>query len=95
VYTNPLGADDDDYEMVSFFNRNLRLAHIYGLYGCPKEDGSQAAPDFDIRAHMPPITSLSAVQAPLLQRVPVTCNTPPPPPPTHTPLRPSFIIITL
>jgi hypothetical protein len=27
LYLNPLGEDDDDYEVVAFFNRNLRSGH--------------------------------------------------------------------
>ena len=41
VYSNPLGFDDDDYETVAFFNRNLRLAHLYSCYGDP--DGNLMA----------------------------------------------------
>ena len=64
IYTNPLGADDDDYEIVSFFSRNLRLAYIYGLYG-------QAADIFDISANLPPLVSLSGVQQKCLPAIPV------------------------
>ena len=35
TFTNPLGGDDNAFELVAFFNRNLRLAHLYGCYGPP------------------------------------------------------------
>jgi hypothetical protein len=76
IYTNPLGADDDDYEIVSFFNRNLKLANLYGCYGAGDDGGGvSGGPDgfcgFDIRANMPPVVSLEGVQKRCLQKVPV------------------------
>ncbi|GMH86030.1 hypothetical protein TL16_g10412 [Triparma laevis f. inornata] len=64
IYTNPLGADDDDYEMVSFFNRNVRLASLYGCFG---NDDS-----FDIASSVPPLADLSAIQDIIISRVPIT-----------------------
>jgi hypothetical protein len=66
VYTNPLGADDDDYEIVSFFNRNVRLAHVYGNYGNTSDTFH-----FDLHAHAPPIEDLSVMQSRLMQNIPI------------------------
>jgi hypothetical protein len=68
IYSNPLGADDDDYEIVSFFNRNLRVAHLYGLYGSGAGTGPS---EFDFHAHMPPLLSLDTVQRACIGDVPV------------------------
>jgi hypothetical protein len=67
IYCNPLGADDDDYEVVSFFNRNLRLANIYGLYG----DSYKPTAEFDISANVPPLVSLLSVQQECMPSIPV------------------------
>ena len=32
TFTNPLGGDDNAFELVAFFNRNLRLAHLRVQY---------------------------------------------------------------
>ncbi|GMI34165.1 hypothetical protein TeGR_g7900 [Tetraparma gracilis] len=76
IYTNPLGADDDDYEVVSFFNRNLKLAGLYGCYGLGgggggEEEGAGGDEDFDFRSNAPPMTDLRAAQETVLRRVPV------------------------
>ena len=58
VYINPLGLDDDDYELVQFFNRNLRLAQVHGLFG--DESGA-------FKVDVPPLVSLRQKQAALLR----------------------------
>eukprot|EP00520_Triparma_pacifica_P009889 CAMPEP_0118635786 /NCGR_PEP_ID=MMETSP0785-20121206/2261_1 /TAXON_ID=91992 /ORGANISM="Bolidomonas pacifica, Strain CCMP 1866" /LENGTH=411 /DNA_ID=CAMNT_0006526841 /DNA_START=42 /DNA_END=1274 /DNA_ORIENTATION=+ len=69
VYTNPLGADDDDYEVVSFFNRNLRLASIYGFYGDKLNDGETSE---DCMHFVPSLDNdLKEVQGECMKRVPV------------------------
>ncbi len=62
VFTSPLGGEDSDYEMVAFFNRNLRLAHIYGAFGPDK---------FDLLGGRPPLVDLRDVQTRALRTVPL------------------------
>jgi bestrophin-2/bestrophin-3 len=38
TFTQPLGEDDNSFEIVAFFTRGLRLAHLYGAYGSSKHD---------------------------------------------------------
>ena len=87
TYSNPLGRDDDDFELVAFFNRNLRMAYLYGAYGNDGDRGAgepprrkQAstaaadagnAPAFDTHAHPPPLVDLGHVQAQVLARTPL------------------------
>ena len=49
---------DDDYELVQFFNRNLRLAQVHGLFG--DESGA-------FKVDVPPLVSLRQKQAALLR----------------------------
>lgn len=73
VYSNPLGSDDDDYELVSFFNRNLRLAQIYGLYG---GGGQHQAHEYDFHHQRPPLRCLAAEQQHILATTPVQFYSP-------------------
>lgn len=49
TFLNPLGDEDDDYEIVAFFNRNLRLVHLYGLFGTQSSGGFEDLPMPEIR----------------------------------------------
>ena len=82
TYSNPLGRDDDDFELVAFFNRNVRMASLYGCYGNDRDRGagqpaptlvpaSGTAPAFDTHAHAPPLVDLGHVQAACLERTPL------------------------
>jgi hypothetical protein len=71
IYTNPLGNNDDDYEIVSFFNRNLRLAHVYGLYGEPSEKNSGVVAPFDLHHRPPPLEDLTGIQTGCMGHIPV------------------------
>ena len=63
TFTNPLGGDENAFEMVAFFNRNLRLAHLYGCYG-PSEK-------FDMIMNPLPIVDLTDVQSQNLYNIPL------------------------
>merc|ERR1711865_359557 len=65
LYLNPLGNDDDNYEVVAFFNRNLRLARIYGLFGTTMSPGGFGD------MPMPEMIDLGAVQDRCLPHIPV------------------------
>lgn len=63
MYSNPFGEDDDDFEMTAFFNRNLRLAHLYGCYATTMDEpGGDAVHEFDLCANEPPVVDLGGVQ---------------------------------
>ena len=71
LFENPLASDDDDYEIVAFFNRNLRIAHIYGLYGGdPTAARRDDAPEIG-EIELPPLQCLGKVQAGCLPSVPL------------------------
>ena len=63
TFTNPLGRDENSFEMVAFFHRNLRLAHIYGGYGDDR---------YDIVQDPLPIVDLSDVQRHVMPTIPLT-----------------------
>jgi len=63
-YLNPLGEEADDYEVVAFFNRNLRIAHIYGLFGTRAVGGFADLP-------MPEVKDLRRVQDASIPTTPV------------------------
>lgn len=61
LFIDPLGADADDFEIVQFFNRDLRQAHIYGMYGSQSKS-----------MHMPELTDMTAKQESCLESVPIS-----------------------
>ena len=63
TFTNPLGEDECCFEMVAFFNRNLRLAHIYGGFG------SNSA--YDMVRNPLPVVDLSALQQRSMSQIPL------------------------
>lgn len=63
TFTNPLGGDENAFEMVAFFNRNLRLAHLYGCYG-PSER-------FDMIMNPLPLVDLTEIQSRNLYNIPL------------------------
>ena len=63
TFTNPLGGDDNAFELVAFFNRNLRLAHLYGCYGPPDK--------FEMIMNPLPIVDLTEKQSQNLYNIPL------------------------
>lgn len=63
TFTNPLGCDDNAFELVAFFNRNLRLAHLYGCYGPPDK--------FEMIMNPLPIVDLTEKQSQNLYNIPL------------------------
>jgi hypothetical protein len=63
TFTNPLGEDENCFEMVAFFNRNLRLAHLYGAYG--------PSTKYDMIANELPLVDLTDKQSGCLPSVPL------------------------
>ena len=72
LFIDPMGSEADDFEIVEFFNRDLRLAHVFGNYGKTQSFG-----DFDL----PPAESLVDAQESCMGSIPVEfykrefCNT--------------------
>ena len=62
TFTNPLGQDENSFEMVAFFNRNMRLAHLYGGYGGDK---------YDIMSDPLPVVDMSDVQRQVMPSIPL------------------------
>ena len=63
TFTNPLGEDSNCFEMVASFNRNLRLAHVYGGFGPPDKH--------DMVRNPLPIVDLTEKQSRTLRTVPL------------------------
>ena len=63
IFTNPLGTDESCFEMVAFFNRNLRLAHLYGGYGPSSK--------YDMISNPLPVVDLTERQAVNMSTIPL------------------------
>ena len=63
TFTNPLGGDENAFEMVAFFNRNLRLAHLYGCYGPSSK--------FDMVSNPLPLVDLTEIQSNNFHNIPL------------------------
>jgi hypothetical protein len=63
TYTNPLGRDENSFEMVAFFNRNLRLAHLYGGYG--------GAEKYDMVLNPLPVVDMTELQRRVMPTIPL------------------------
>lgn len=63
LFLDPLGPDDNDFEIVRLWARHMRAAHAMGLYGVGSED--------DLSDELPPLTSLDHVQASCIEPIPI------------------------